>query len=385
MSLHNIRIEGVLTTTSPLHITDAASARFDPTSNKPRYHTDTGGLPLTKTRSLDIMLPSTVKEGENEGLVVRRKTMVPVLPSQGLRGALRRSCARIIEDHFMLNLGQQISFQAYNGMHSGAISGQLDKSLATTDEIVRVRKHLFMGLFGGGPRMMRGNLKTSFGTPITTKTIDAGLVPDSVADYQVDAEPYQLLGYMPVFRSDDTLKSHDPVAEQVVMNFVEAKEEAIKAVMLNRAAKASGEEGGERGISTMSYMEYIVPGTSFFVRHTISGTRAQAGFLIEGIRRLAETQTEKGIGGKTAAGFGQYQLSFDLIIDGVRHREALKFGADDMFVLSSEAQALIDEMQTELEVITPMEMHNFMAFTETPESAEDGKKAKKTKGDTNAE
>jgi CRISPR type IV-associated protein Csf2 len=304
-------IEGVLTTTTPLHISQAGGgARWSIESNRIVYGEAKGSFPLTQTRSVSVFFRKREKLMENGGeeVPVSMRDTIPVIPATTLRGLLRRGAARIIEDHVIGHLNEKLTYDAYQGMHCGAISGRPDGINPSTDEIRSARTHVFYGIFGGGPRMLRGALCASDAIPITTDTIGAGLVPDSFADNcLLNVEPRKLFAVSPVVRKDDFMGSTDGAerASEVVADFnsiyAEKREQALQEIIKRVGGNNDSEaDTSDRGVRTMSFREDVAIGVPFYVRLEMKGTEAQVGMLLSALdRRLPD-----GVGGRAALGLG---------------------------------------------------------------------------------
>lgn len=301
--------EGVLRTTSPLHITDTdKSLRWDPVSHKFIYG-GKGGFPLTLTRSAKLMV-GLKKEGEEseESNEVMFQRKFPVIPASTWRGMLRRGAARVIEDHVTQTLGTKLTYEAYQGLHCGAVSGKPDGVTSTTDEIVSARNHVFYGIFGGGPRMLPGALKVSDSIPVTEELVGS-ILPDYLLDESLKGVKAQdLFEVNPVLRKDDFYSgTGDTNAPEVVgdyeAKFAEERQKDIERAIKKAAGKGGEDDGaeeGERGVRAMSFRQDVAVGVPFRFRMTIKGNKAQVGMLIAAIdKRLPD-----GIGGRSALGFG---------------------------------------------------------------------------------
>lgn len=300
--------EGVLRTTSPLHITDTdKSVRWDPAGRKFVYSSK-GGFPLTLTRRAKLMVGLKRNEDDHEETEVMFQRSFPIIPASTWRGMLRRGAARVIEDHVIHTLNTKLTYEAYQGLHCGAVSGKPDGVTSTTDEIVSARRHVFYGIFGGGPRMLPGALKVSDSIPVTEELIGS-ILPEYLLDESLKGVNAQdLFEVNPVIRKDDFYGANgDPHAGEVVgdyeSRFAEERQKDIERAIKKAAGSGGEEEGdeeGDRGVRAMSFRQDVVAGVPFRFRMTIKGNKAQVGMLIAAIdKRLPD-----GIGGRSALGFG---------------------------------------------------------------------------------
>ena len=122
-------------------------------------------IAITEEDTLEVAYPSLAKERGGDTKRANRSPEVPVFRANDLRGRLRRFAADVIFGK-LLKRDQKISLEAYHGMTCGAVTGRptpdLDFALAIKSGI-----HPFLGLFGGGPRMVRSSLQISPAWAIT--------------------------------------------------------------------------------------------------------------------------------------------------------------------------------------------------------------------------
>lgn len=314
-------IDGILRTRAPLHVTaPEKTLRYDFKSGRTCRK---GGSPCTATRTLEVMAPGAEDESNPTGIV-----SIPVLPSNGLRGRLRRCAAAEIEEHLVHQRGEKLPFVTYQAMHSGAITGNPEGPPENAEEVRAARAHPFVGLFGGGPRMMPGNLRVANGYPLVDALFDLGMIPES---YRAEtgvvpaSRAWQLLEVIPINRTDDALQFRDAGTEEVVEAYSEAMIEQLDRAASRKAQKLAADNGEERtlGLQFLAFVQAVVAGTPFYVRFVLNGEPPHAGLLLAALRRLVAQEDGKGLGGKSSIGFGAFGHDLTMEVDGEKARPFL--------------------------------------------------------------
>lgn len=312
-----LTIEGIITTNSPLHVTaPEKNLRYDPEAGR-FLRGNRGGSPCTPTRSERLRSPLAVSESNPLGLL-----RLPVIPAQGLKGRLRRIAAAEIEDALRDIHDEKPPFALYQAMHSGAVTGNPDGGAPPLDVAKARRNHFFAGLFGGGTQMIPGRLKTNGGRLVSEVLTEMGGIPDWTLEHNpVPAElVWNLFAAEPVIRKDDALQFLDDRAPEIVNDYDEAMLNALGAQAERRAARVRAEAGEadegsrERGLQAFSFVETVIPGTSFHVKIRIDGTEAQAGCLLNAVDRLLHDE-DSTLGGKSAIGFGHFTADLTVAVD----------------------------------------------------------------------
>jgi CRISPR type IV-associated protein Csf2 len=152
-------IELVFTNVTPFHSSAPGGARV---TLEGQFVGERQGFPCTRTRFMPVM-------GGADGDGVPTPVYVPLMPANTLRHVLREALLTPIMEHFRGRY--TLSTGSYAAAHAGNASGNPDGVTATYDEIVSVRQHPFLGLFGGGPRMVEGRLRVDAAWPITRVTL----------------------------------------------------------------------------------------------------------------------------------------------------------------------------------------------------------------------
>ena len=306
--MSSFTIEGILKLTSPLHIASPGKRYVD--LETLRISTERG-TPITPTTQYPVALTeddylSTDFAAEGRS---HRSFEVPVFPANDMRGRLRRIAA---EDVFeaLKGRGETISLEVYHGMTCGAVTGQPAKGL-TFEVATKSGVHPFLGLFGGGPRLVRSALQVSPLWPITQKTIKAGLVPERYDSEKVGTD--WLTRAIFYRRVDDALEFYNGNASLIINGYSDAIAQWIKDVARQ---KRDGEKEASRSskqIRTFAALEYVIAGTRFYLDLRIDTSRTKLGalgLLVHAINGLANKQA---IGGWVRNGFGRFESDLFLV------------------------------------------------------------------------
>ncbi|PND82894.1 type IV CRISPR-associated protein Csf2, partial [Escherichia coli] len=73
--------------------------------------------------------------------------------------------------------GAKYDRSIYSGVNNGMNGAQPDPSPVTAEEVIRAKNHVFMGLFGGGARMLHSGFDVFDLLPVMETTISAGMIP----------------------------------------------------------------------------------------------------------------------------------------------------------------------------------------------------------------
>lgn len=340
-------LEGVLRTVSPLHVTDPVEARVS---------AKTGRLSSSPT---DIPLQRTVQ------MSFGGEYPLPIIPPNGLRGRLRRMAAAAVSE-VLAGRGEQLPLDAYQVMRCGAPHGSPDSELPSIDEYQSASGNVFLGLFGGGPRMISGRLCVDMPVPITPDTIAGGYVPERY-DTAILRGASGDEGRGPRFtriyfhnRQDDVQRFVDTdSASGLVKDWAEEVDawQAMVGRSAEEAEVASQDEDASvpdrkkvtsllRGVRSFSAKEVVLPGMPFYFRLEMAGTEAQAGLMLEAVRRLHKVR----LGGGGRIGFGKIHLDLTLAFEGESVQPYRIVGDEVEFATEAPLVGrLVEAMEAELE------------------------------------
>lgn len=375
--MKNYVISGVLKTISPLNIVRVGddSARFVPSENQVRYgKTDKTSFPVTTTTKSKFLLSGSSQVSSDD---LNKTTVIelPVVPATKIRGALRRMAASIVEDHLVNEMNVKLDYQTYMGMRVGAVSGRPDGKPATADEVLKARSHVMYGIFGGGPRMLRGNLKARDALPVMHELIEEQLIPEQFSDQSVRGlKARDLLSYSQVIRKDDLIGSADAAerASLVIEDFNSVYDDKRTEALLRKADKNDGKDKEDRdvGIQSISMREDVIAGVPFLFHMQLTGTEAQLGMLISALERALNNG---GFSGRAALGFGKFAGSISIADDSGNEFYALSSDNDGEFTVTEEANQYIDSMTSELENLDVDFLKSCMRSLSNKELAEEKK------------
>jgi CRISPR type IV-associated protein Csf2 len=384
-------IEGVCTLNSPLHVASPVGARLD---DRGRVIAGDNGKPLTRT----MIEPMVGRDGQ--------PVDVPFFPANDLRGRLRRQARDVVVD-----IVGKVSLNAHHGMSCGAVTGRPAKGNSVDiNELRRNLDHVFLGLYGGGPRMVPSAYSVEDMLPIVGALVGdddhpaqiparyADRVPTSRYSSREEpravSNPNELLAYRHIFRVDDLIRASDTNLLAQVINLQEASEEWQGRLSTNRAAvgkakdakekaradaKASGRkasvvalEPGESklSIATMSAVEVIISGTPMFFRATVRPHNdAQFGLFLLSLAGLANAQN---LGGWGRTGFGRFTPELTVYgRDGHVLGTALRQDPESKLWVPGEAFEAVAALAEEtIGQITP-ESLDTVFFEEATDAAED--------------
>ncbi|WP_455233415.1 type IV CRISPR-associated protein Csf2 [Geopseudomonas aromaticivorans] len=313
---------------------------------------DANGFPLIRTRTMPLPAP------RGEGVM----TMVPVplIPNNTMRNALRRA---MLDSVFNQLRGRaSISVGAYAGANSGNASGNPEGVPATFDETMAIRNHVFLGLFGGGPRMIEGRLKVDALYPIhpdALRTIGDGYEERMISGKLTDVVWQRRVDPISQAADESVAELITGGAESLTAWAVNSLEQSRRAAdKRNKGGKkgAKAEEGAEeaeedggRGLKAFNAHEVVVPGIDWLWRIKMENpTKAQVGLVLQGINRIGDVQ----IGGGHAKSYGEVEIQ-DVLLDG----ESIWDGSS---LASESAEDYFDALAEALDGLKAADFENFV-------------------------
>lgn len=267
---------------------------------------------------------------------------IPYFPGNDLRGRLRRKAAKVVLDHICAS--GQVSPQLYAGLCAGASSGQPDTSALSVEEALRGGRNVYMGLFGGGARLLRSRYSCQDLVPILRETVDIGMVPErfvetdgqnflpmrKTADGDRPLEGWALVQSRQVIRVDDVMRVIRPEELHQYVADVVNSVGAIQSQTITQRASRKGEKAkaqtGEikagdiqkkTDIGNMPSFQAIAAGTPMYFRLDFfdEATDAQIGLMLMALQGLV---VEQRLGGWCRAGMGQFSVDLSLTRNGER-------------------------------------------------------------------
>lgn len=379
MTISN-RIEGTIRLISPLHC-----ATIDKSSDA------SDNQNVTNTHKFKLMTSTAMQ-------------MIPYFPANDMRGRLRREAATLILDYITANA--KVTPELYQGLMGGSVTTSLESDL-TIEEALRARDNVYMGLFGGGTRVLRSRYATNDLIPVLQDTIDAGCVPASFGEAGVlkgrigDGVTGPLTGYHMVeartsfhiddvanFTSAEDLEKYiDDAVNSVGRLQVQSLSDGAKRKSDKDAAKAgeihADDVSKKKTLRNMFAVESIARGTSmYFLTDMTNGVSdAHVGLLLLALQSLVRKQN---LGGWIRAGFGRYTADLTLtrndqkymvFVPGMNAADAKL--TDEVHAFCKPALAAISALTAE----SMMEFFTVRAPVKEKKEKTPVKAAKKDKGD----
>lgn len=309
---------------SPLHIAAPSEMRVDPATGKIKYSGGNDGtIPCTSVQKMTIVgfSASAKDESQNEETEGSARSViklqVPVIAGNNIAGRLRRQAGMLVLKAVEAR-GEKVDLSTFSVLMSGSVTGNPDGKDVTYQEYLSAKKHPYFGLFGGGAKMLRRNMRVCTALPMITLLGErhAGFLRHPLANEQaMDLKPMELTTAW-TFRRNDDLKdlSKVDVAEVTVANFLE-KFEARQATMLEeKNAKAAKKESGEKSdekiartsTQTFSALEFVTPGVIFDLTFELDlDNPAQLGLFLQSFDNFVANER---LGGYSRNGFGQFEI-----------------------------------------------------------------------------
>lgn len=379
MTVHS-NIHGIFKLTAPMHVADPI-----------QYSLDSRGYVVRKTAGMANVIATMRQNILADGTRVK----IPYFPANDLRGRLRRKAAALVMEALAAK-GEKVPVELYSGLCAGA-SGAKPENNVSIEEVKRASEHVYMGLFGGGTRMLRSRFIVSDGVPIINATVKAGLVPEKFGPYEncalpisngseavTESDGHKLTEVRHIVRVDDVTRV---LRSDELRAYVQDAENAVAQwqanVLKNRADRkdqaeqsAAGEETDaikKTDLANVVSVQSIIAGTELYVRFDLHNTttHAQRGLLLCALRDLIN---EQALGGWIRNGFGKFTAEhFTASLDD----EAFApFEYDDKtgsVKLTNDTRPLLEAMQRELAELT---VPTLMEFFTGKKPTEKGTKAK---------
>lgn len=376
MTIHT-NIQGVFRLTSPMHV--AAAGDFG-------LNEEGRVVPgKTKQNCLATMHQRILVDGVFDD--------IPFFPANDLRGRLRRKAAGIVMDA-LVAMGQKIPVDLYAGLSSGAANARPESDL-TIEEAMRARRHVYMGLFGGGTRLLRSGYSAQDAIPMVGSTVKAGLVPKDFGDYAHKPIPasggedsvfrgdrWKLTDVRHTLRVDDVTRVLRPAdldkyladAAKEVGEFQAKTMENRKARKEDKEAAQEDKEGVKKSdVGNVVSIQSIIPGVELYARFDMQDhlSDAQIGLFLNALLALVN---ERALGGWIRAGFGRFEATdFSLTVGGEKMAIFTQLENGE-YQLSEALEGYISAMREEISALKVDDLMDFFA----PKKADKEKSAKQS-------
>jgi len=262
--------------------------------------------PLTRTRTMKVVADT--------GDGVAKAVSLPIVPGNTMRNLLRRTMLRDVIEPALTDKQAQLSIGAYTTAYAGSSSGNPDGVPSSFDEIVMMRAHPFLGLFGGGPRMLEGRLMVDSLYPIhqySERIIGTDYINDSIKG--------SITEIVWTRRNDPILEIGSAEDTAVIEGGVKAANDWITDLLESGKAKkgkaskkdaepAESDDDNARGLRAFNAHEVVIGGVKWLWRLNVDRpTDAQVGMILLAINKLANQR----IAGGHAKDYGRF------VIEGV--------------------------------------------------------------------
>ena len=297
------RIHAFLRNLSPLHISSPESARLSLADMKSVYAESKEHLPLKMTQKLSVLAPAG---GTRQ---------VPVIAANNIMGRLRRHGAKIVCDVLKAR-GERIKVGTYMALQCGAVNGIPDGRDVTFAEYAEARANPYIGLFGGGPRMMRRYVRTFNAVPYTDATAAMfGRTLHPLFDealHKAPTESYRLTQCWIMSRNDDLRDLVNVAQASEVIESFESALAARQAAIIDAAAKDREQGDPRHGTRSFTALEFVIPGIYFPVCFELDVTEAQLGLFLMALDSFCASER---LGGHVRNGFGAFSFTDVIVTD----------------------------------------------------------------------
>lgn len=364
-------------------------------------------ITLNLASPLFVAYPDNVDKTSKISRTLKQPVMVdgamqyiPYYPANGFRGGLRRKAMAHLLTHFNENEGT-VPASLYLGLACGASSASPDNTPLSIEELIRARKNVYMGLFGGGARLLESSYRVSDMLPIIASTIKTGMVPSRYADTVKAIElesgqarhlqPWEVVGQRTPIRVDDLYRIMNP--SQIMTSVTDAiaavaqHQGATQANQQERKnAKAEGEEVKKQGVANLMSMEAIAAGTPFYFRIDLDETVIDDAKLGMMLMCLSDLFQANQFGGWGRCGFGKVRVQTisinteeDTLLLTDLHNE------NDVFTLPGSVQHLVAAAKDAIATLSIADMQGFFVDFSADKKAEDAAKLKAQKAEKAAQ
>lgn len=288
------------------------------------------------------------KGGENNVTLTQKQSLItragkrtfPIFPGNDIRGRLRRIAASLILDHIVL--AGKVNVNLYAGLKAGAITANPESDL-TIEEALRARDNVYMGLFGGGTRLLRSRFCANDLVPVLADTIEARIVPKHFGDDWVPTgyvatdvigplQGYGVMDKRTSLRVDDVgrvtnLDDMEKYIENVLVavgqkqaaTLADRKERKGSKAALKAGEIKSDELVGKKDTGNMFTVETIMRGTPMYCLIDLQNdvSDAHVGLMLLALQALVR---EQALGGWIRTGFGRFSADLTLTRNEQRYQ-----------------------------------------------------------------
>lgn len=267
-------------------------------------------FPLTRARTMTVVADS--------GDGVAKPVSLPIVPGNTMRNLLRRCMLKEVIEPALRDKSAQLSIGAYATAYAGNSSGNPDGVPSSFDEIVTMRSHPFLGLFGGGPRMLQGRLMIDSLYPIhqfSQRIIGSNYINDSIKG--------SITEIVWTRRNDPVLELGGTDDVAVIAGGAQAANDWITNLLASTKAKkgksakqaddsADSSDDNGRGLKAFNAHEVVIGGVKWLWRINVDRpSDAQVGLILLALNKLANQR----IAGGHAKDYGRFVIE-DVTLSG---------------------------------------------------------------------
>lgn len=360
-----MKIEVFITNLTPIFSAAPGSARVDIDGKEILR----GGFPAVLARKQAVL---TVNEAD-----IRKVEQVPVVPANSMRSLLRRTMLKhVIEPNLKDRV--QLSIGAYAAAYAGNATGNPDGVSGSFDEIHMLRSHPFIGLFGGGPRMLQGRLMVDNLWPMhkhAERIIGDGhesrLINEPITDLVWTRRVDPISG-LKEKESADLIKGGAQAANEWIVEAFNSRIAAEeKSSKTNKAEAGQKEEDKDpRGLRAFNAHEVVIAGMEWIWRMNIDNpNKAQVGLMLAALSNMEKER----IAGGNSKNYGEFRID-SITVDG---DNVWKAGSLD----TEKCSTYMDAMAESLDSMTGAEFERFAATAKeiAAKEKEEKEKAKEEK------
>lgn len=355
-------LKAILKTLSPMHISSAGSFRLniEKMTAERQSEKNSDWFPCNGIQRINM-------SGEYS---------VPVIPANNIAGRLRRHVAELVLKAATAQ-GKKVSLHAYSALMCGAVGSSPDKRALTYAEYKKSQDHPYIGLMGGGPRMLPRRVRVLNGLPLTDaviSTMENQMHPAASEHLQNNS----IVQTWTCRHNDDLMELVNvPLQEASIENYVTEIQERQNAIIAEKA------KGDRSKLSTFSFsaLEFVVPGAHFNLGFELDVNEAQMGLFLMAIDSFASKER---IGGQSRNGFGAFSLKEVILTatDEMTGIETVSTGIFNNGRLNQQdtmAQPLLSAWATAAGNMDVATLEEMMTLVDVPKTKEqtDAKKAEK--------
>lgn len=290
-----LTLKALLKTLSPLHISTAGSYKYNPQTGYVEPETPANKGNLTPCTAIQRMG------------VIGEKYPVPVIPANNIAGRLRRHAAEMVLKAISAK-GSKVSLQSYSSLMCGAVGGSPDSRDLSYAEYKKSTENVYLGLFGGGPRMLPRRVRVMNALPLRDGVLSA-------MEQQMHPHANQHVQNRPISmawtcrRNDDLMEMVNvPLQEESIENYVEEIQKR-QAIILDEKSK----DRSKTSTFSFSSLEFVLPGSLFNFGFELDvNNAAQVGLFLMALDSFVSKER---IGGKSTNGFGAFILKEVIFAD----------------------------------------------------------------------